>query len=121
MATRTNKGKRKAKQYNRFGDAIQESSSDQSSDRDEKIECWKDEKYWALPANVRNAIDMAQMKKKHSDFYYRLRVLTDKIHVFTSIFYNKMPTYQVKWIEKKKKDLEEKLKKQRLQFQDEVR
>jgi len=59
---------------------------------------------------VRNAIDVAKMKKKHSDFYYRLRLLNDKIHVFTSIFYHKVPGYQKKWLDKKRKELEEKLR-----------
>jgi hypothetical protein len=58
---------------------------------------WKNSQYWSLPENVRNAIDVAQMKKKHSDFYYQLRLLNDKIHVFTSIFYNKVPKYQKAW------------------------
>lgn len=42
---------------------------------------------------MRNAIDVAKLKKKHSDFYYRLRLLNDKIHIFTNIFYNKVPLY----------------------------
>lgn len=36
---------------------------------------------------------MAKMKKKHSDFYYKLNILNDKIHIFTSIFYDKVPKY----------------------------
>ena len=67
-----------------------EGGSNGSSDRAEIEEgSWKNEQYWALPENVRNAIDVAKMKKKHSDFYYRLRLLNDKIHIYTSIFYSK--------------------------------
>ena len=33
---------------------------------------YRDAGYWALPENVRSAIDMAKMKSKHSEFYYRL-------------------------------------------------
>ena len=70
------------------------SMSDASSDREQiKEGSWKNDQYWALPENVRKAIDMAKMKKKHSDFYYRLRLLNDKIHIFTDIFYSKVPQY----------------------------
>jgi hypothetical protein len=33
---------------------------------------YKNDDYWKLPENVRNAIDVAKMKAKHSQFYYRL-------------------------------------------------
>jgi hypothetical protein len=72
-----------------------EKHSDKSSERGEIKESeWKNDQYWALPPNVRKAIDIAKMKKKHSDFYYKLRLLNDKIHIFTSIFYNRVPNYQ---------------------------
>jgi len=61
------------------------------------------------------------MKKKHSDFYYRLRLLNDKIHVFTSIFYDRVPAYQKKWFEKKRKELEEKLEKEKIEFEEELK
>ena len=61
------------------------------------------------------------MKKKHSDFYYKLRLLNDKIHIFTTIFYNKVPAYQKNWYEKKKKLLEEKLQAQKEQFEEEMK
>jgi hypothetical protein len=74
-----------------------------------------------LPENVRNAIDVAKMKKKHSDFYYRLRLLNDKIHIYTSIFYSKVPKYQQRWYEVKKKILEEKLYRQKQVFEEEMK
>mmetsp|Transcript_22929 Transcript_22929/g.35324 ORF Transcript_22929/g.35324 Transcript_22929/m.35324 type:complete len:83 (+) Transcript_22929:633-881(+) len=61
------------------------------------------------------------MKKRHSDFYYRLRLLNDKIHIFTSIFYNKVPNYQKNWYEKKKKMLEDKLQQQKDEFEEELK
>ena len=64
---------------------------------------------------------MAQLKKKHSDFYYRLRVLNDKIHVFTNIFYNKVPSYQEKWYEKKRRELEDKIQSQQVKFEQEMK
>lgn len=33
---------------------------------------WKDKTYYRLPENVRNAVDIAEMKTKHSQFYYKL-------------------------------------------------
>ena len=85
-------------------------------DPDLKYE-WRNSQYWALPENVRNAIDVAQMKKKHSNFYYRLRLLNDKIAVFTSIFYNNVPKYQQKWYQQKQKMLQEQLQREKFQFQ----
>ncbi len=80
-------------QYQGNDGRVGSSSSDaSSSDRDAELN-WKNKTYWALPENVRNAIDVAKMKKKHSDFYYRLKILNDKIHIFTSIFYNKVPKH----------------------------
>ena len=71
-----------------------EHESDKSSERGEiKESDWKNEQYYQLPENVRAAIDTAKMKQKHSDFYNRLRLLNDKIHIFTSIFYNRVPKY----------------------------
>ena len=54
-------------------------------------------KFRNLPDNVRNAIMVAQQKKKHSDFFYKMKHLNDKIHAFTSIFYNNEPSYQKIW------------------------
>lgn len=68
---------------------------------------YKNEQYWQLPENVRNAIDVAKMKAKHSEFYYRLQTLNDKIFVFRNIYYNKIPNYQRTFLERKKKELEE--------------
>ena len=55
---------------------------------------YKNEAYWALPENVRQAIDTAKKKSKHSDFYNRLRSLNDKIGVYKKIFYTKTPKYE---------------------------
>jgi hypothetical protein len=86
----------------------------------DKTHYWKNSNYWKLPPNVRNAIDVAQMKKKHSDFYYKLRLLNDKIHVFTNIFYSKVPKYQMHWYKHQQKMLEERLKRQKRLFEDEM-
>ena len=52
---------------------------------------WKNKEYYRLPPNVRNAIDIAEMKKKHSSFFYKLETLNDKIFVFRELYYSKMP------------------------------
>lgn len=44
--------------------------------------------YWMLPKNVRTAIDNAKMKSQHSEFFYKLQDLNDKIVIYRSIFYN---------------------------------
>ena len=62
---------------------------------------YKNKAYWNLPENVRNAIDLAKMKQKHSEFYYKLQTLNDKIYVFRTHFYTKMPAYQRAFLEKK--------------------
>jgi hypothetical protein len=63
---------------------------------------WKTAAYWRLPENVRHAIDVAKLKSKHSEFYYRLETLNDKIFIYRSVFYSKMPAYQKQFLEKKR-------------------
>jgi hypothetical protein len=62
---------------------------------------WKTKAYYNLPENVRNAIDIAKTKSKHSEFWYKLQTLNDKIFVYRSVYYSKMPAYQKAFIEKK--------------------
>lgn len=54
---------------------------------------YKTKAYWQLPENVRNAIDVAKKKANHSEFYYRLQRLSDKILVFRSVFYSRIPKF----------------------------
>ena len=70
---------------------------------------WQNDQYWQLPENVRKAIDIAKLKRKNSEFYYKLKLLNDKIHIFTSIFYSKMPNFQKQFYLKKKLELEKDL------------
>jgi hypothetical protein len=101
---------------------VADEESDVSSERGDVAEgSWKDHHYWALPENVRAAIDVANTKKKHSDFYYKLRLLNEKIHVFTDVFYNKMPNYQKFWEVKKQKELQELLISKREELEEELR
>ena len=43
-------------------------------------------KYGALPDKVQYAIKLAQKKKKHSDFYYKLDSVNEKIKLYAKIF-----------------------------------
>lgn len=46
-----------------------------------------------MPANVRHAIDVGKQKAKHSEFYYRLKGLNERIYTYKQIFYDKVPIY----------------------------
>jgi len=54
-------------------------------------EPWKDADYYRLPENVRHAIDVAKMKSAHSEFWYKLENLNEKLMIFKMLFYSKMP------------------------------
>lgn len=56
--------------------------SDDRINSTDKNDYWKNEAYWRLPPNVRSAIDTAKYKEKHTDFWYRLENLNDKIYVY---------------------------------------
>jgi hypothetical protein len=112
------KEKEQARKNHSCDDNDEQSSQDHNEEEEhenssqgekENPSSWQTEQFYALPENVQNAINNAKLKKKHTDFYYRLRLLNDKIHVFTKIFYNRVPLYQKKWYEKKRADLENKL------------
>lgn len=66
---------------------------------------------------MRNAIDLANMKSKHTQFWHRLEALNDKIFVFRDVFYGKVPTYQRLFYEKKRKQLEMELKMEKEKFE----
>ena len=85
-----------------------------------KPQDWKNEAYWRLPENVRHAIDVAKMKTKHSDFWYRLQTMNDKIYVYRSIYYGNMPQYQLSFLEKKRKTLEDRLETEKAEFEKEM-
>jgi hypothetical protein len=50
--------------------------------------------YWALPENVRHAIDQAKKKSKHSDFCNRLNGLNDKITIYKILFYTRKTKHE---------------------------
>lgn len=63
-----------------------------------------------LPENVRMAIMLAEAKKKHSTFWYKLCSLNDKIRVFTSIFYNNRQLHEKLFQEKRRQQELERLR-----------
>lgn len=58
---------------------------DDSSDSDDKTQpnYWQaNENFDNLPTNVKAAILKGKMKAKHSEFYYKIKDLTSKIHIY---------------------------------------
>jgi hypothetical protein len=84
---------------------LNEPSSEESvsSEEDDKTDpsFWRrDKNYHSLPANVRHAIDVGKQKAKHSEFYYRLKGLNERIYTYKHIFYGKIPAYQKNYMQK---------------------
>ena len=102
-------------------DLDQPSSSEMfSSEEDDKTHpnFWrKDDNYHSLPANVRHAIDKGKLKAKHSEFYYRLKGLNERIYTYKQIFYDKIPVYQRNYMIKQVQKKQEKQKIQREIFE----
>ena len=72
------------------------SSEFASSEEDDKTHpsFWRrDQAYYSLPDNVRHAIENSKIKAKHSEFYYRLKGLNEKISTYKHFFYDKVPTF----------------------------
>lgn len=88
-------------------EVIEEEYTESSEEDMEAKINYKNSAYWALPENVRHAIDCARKKSKHSDFYNRLRSLNDKIGVYKKVFYTKTPNYEKVFMERKRRRLEE--------------
>ena len=55
---------------------------------------YRNKSYWALPENVRHAIDISKKKSKHSEFYNKMTALNEKISVYKMIFYAAAPNYE---------------------------
>ena len=64
---------------------------------------------------------MAKKKSKHSEFYYKLQTMNDKISVYRSMFYNKMPAHQKLFLEKKQEALEKKLQEDKIKYEKEIK
>ena len=45
--------------------------------------------FWALPENVRSAIEISKRKQSHSEFYSALNTLYERILIFRVLFYSR--------------------------------
>ena len=81
-----------------------------------KNAAWKTEEYWSLPENVRLVIDKnrsAAPDGRNSDFYNKLDDLTDRIHIYKSMFYSNVPKHEKHFLMRKQDQLiKEKAKKE---------
>lgn len=65
---------------------------------------------------MRAAIELSQVKSKHSEFYYKLRGLNERIKIYKSSFYDKIPSFQRNYM----RQLELKHRRQREIFEKEA-
>ena len=69
----------------------------------------KNKAYWALPENVRHALDIANNNKSNSDFYTQLCQMNDKIDIYKKVFYTNQPKFERVYNQKKRQRLEEQM------------
>lgn len=53
----------------------------------------QDTEFMRKHANIKHAKMIRKLKAKHSEFYWQLISLNDKINIYKSIFYSKQPRY----------------------------
>ena len=75
-------------------ESVEEVTPEYKSESSGDEEGYKNNAYWALPENVRHAIDLSKKKNKKSDFYSKLTSLNDKIGVYKKIFYTNAPKFE---------------------------
>lgn len=46
-----------------------------------------------MPDEVKHAMELRQNKAQHTEFYYKLQNLTEKIVLYKQLFYTKKPKY----------------------------
>ena len=85
----------------RYSDYSSEFYSSEEDDKNQHAYFKKDEKFYSLPDNVQKAILTGMEKSKHSDFYYKLQHLNEKIVLYKKLFYGKIPSYQKSYMAKK--------------------
>ena len=69
---------------------------------------------------MRAAIDVAKLKSKHSEFWYKLENLNDKLMIFKMLFYSKMPHHQKVFYEKKKAEMDERMQQEQAKYEKEM-
>lgn len=97
---------------------IPEAARSEGSSERGTVEEYRDAAYYALPENVRKAVDLAKVKSKHSEFYDKLKNLNDKVGVFTSVFYTRVPKFERNYIDRKRKRLERMMFQEQKQIED---
>ena len=85
-------------------------SSSEADDEGARAQYRSTKQYQALPAHVREAIDKVQERRKHSEFYDKLKSLNKKIKVFQQIFYTQSPAHERRYQAKQQKVLEEQMR-----------
>ena len=103
---------------NLLPEEIDELTSQASSQSDDKtnpnFQTWrKDPYYKKLPTNVRQAIKWSTMKAKHSEFYYKLQNLNERIGIYKELFSSKTPGFQTDFLQRRKKYRELQMRQQR--------
>ena len=73
-----------------------------------------------MPKHVQDAIVNGKKKAKHSEFYYKLRGLNEKINLYTKLFYNRVPAYQRAYMQKRVMEKQEKQRREREAFEKEL-
>ena len=102
-----------------LGDESSEFFSSEEDDKDDPNFWRRDHRYDALPKNVQHAIDVSREKAKHSEFYYRLKGLNEKIYTYKQIFYDKIPAHQKRYMMKQLQKKQEQQMKEKLKFEKE--
>ena len=82
---------------------MQETSGSEDEEDKEDLDIFSDNdmdvgyrnaSFWALPENVRHAIDLSKKKSKSTDFCNTLNVLNGKIDLYKALFYARLPKYE---------------------------
>ena len=97
---------------------IAENNAEIERQIDLRIKKWKEsEAYQTLPENARIAVENRLRRQKHSDFYYKLKELTERLYLFTAEANGRVPVfeqaYRRKQAEERRRTVNKMLRKQR--------
>ena len=79
--------------------------TEKEAKKEAELEAWIDdwkqtEEYKNLTPNLKRIVEESKRKQKHSDFYYKLCDVANKVHVFTDTFHTRIPNFEKKWRDK---------------------
>ena len=89
-------------------------------DKDDPNFFRRDKKFYNLPKSVQLAIENSLKRAKHSNFYFKLQDLNDKISLYRKLFDSKIPSYQLAYMARKLEERQVKQKKDREGFEKEL-